>query len=310
MKTVFDNDMVAHVWAQQTQANGRNAGNTLLFERGSLYSYGYHFEVARFIWPASDRAVYINPSEYSATTGRHKSLAYGAVADCRIFVLPRDLWIDETDGAELVDSKHSRAAAYYADKVAEFIGKAARARKYRALHLREARRVSAEAQDYAGYFNLPIGQFSPSVPLEQDSAELDAIAATERRVSREAAKREREASAEQLGKWRAGQSVAFPMAHQPSDGAALLRVVGEEVQTSRGARFPLAHAERALPIVARCLASLDNHGGGATFGGGVLRLGHFKVDRIDDSGTLFAGCHRIKRAELERFIGELSAVSV
>ena len=49
MQTVFNNSMVAHVWAQQTQAHGRNAGNTFYFEGPTIYSYGEHFPIATFV---------------------------------------------------------------------------------------------------------------------------------------------------------------------------------------------------------------------------------------------------------------------
>lgn len=39
MKTVFSNDMVAHVWAQQTQDFGRSSNHSFSFQGPTLYSY-------------------------------------------------------------------------------------------------------------------------------------------------------------------------------------------------------------------------------------------------------------------------------
>lgn len=49
MKTVFDNRMVAHVWAQRTQAYGRSSNGQFYFEAGTLFSYGSHYIVAKFV---------------------------------------------------------------------------------------------------------------------------------------------------------------------------------------------------------------------------------------------------------------------
>ena len=40
----MNNSMVAHLWANEKKESAR--GSNLFFEGRSIYSYGYHFEVA------------------------------------------------------------------------------------------------------------------------------------------------------------------------------------------------------------------------------------------------------------------------
>lgn len=77
MQTVFTNDMVAHVWAQQTQHFGRSHNGQFYFEGPALYSYGAHYMVGLF---APDGTVFLNSTNSSRTTeGKHKNAARRAL---------------------------------------------------------------------------------------------------------------------------------------------------------------------------------------------------------------------------------------
>lgn len=75
MATVFSNDMVAHVWANQSQPEGRSHNGQYYFQGRALYSYGSHF-VAGYVMP--DGATLITADSYSITTSRHVSRAHSA----------------------------------------------------------------------------------------------------------------------------------------------------------------------------------------------------------------------------------------
>jgi hypothetical protein len=69
MKTVFSsNSDCIHAFAQRTQSHGR-CGN-LFFEHDKIYSYGYHYELARFI---DAENILINNKGYSNSTSKHIS---------------------------------------------------------------------------------------------------------------------------------------------------------------------------------------------------------------------------------------------
>lgn len=78
MANVFSNDMVAHVWAQQRQPNGRSNNGNFYFEGRTLYSYGSHYPVG--IFAGVGGPVFLNSSKSSITTeGKHKGPARSAV---------------------------------------------------------------------------------------------------------------------------------------------------------------------------------------------------------------------------------------
>ncbi len=134
-------------------------------------------------------------------------------------------------------------------------------------------------------------------------------------VARDNAERmEREAAARAA--WLAGEG---PRYWRGSDetGAALLRATGVErdaagaivagtLETSHGADVPLPHALRAFAFVRRVVAT----GEGWHANGHTIRVGHFRVDAISPDGTMRAGCHTIRLAEMERLATALGVADV
>jgi len=88
MKTVFSNSQTCHVWAQQTQENGRNSSDTMYFSGTRIYSYGSHYLAANFI---DKDIVLVNSYGYSPTTGQHLSDIMGAlrgIEGLAVFTVP------------------------------------------------------------------------------------------------------------------------------------------------------------------------------------------------------------------------------
>lgn len=77
MKTVFSNTETIHTFAQQTQYEGRNSTNTIFFKGDSIYSYGHHYLLGRFLDP---NTILINDTGYSNTTSKHISMLVGATS--------------------------------------------------------------------------------------------------------------------------------------------------------------------------------------------------------------------------------------
>ena len=69
MKKVFQNTSeVVHVFAQQTQSEGRNQSGSIYFRDNKIYSYGSHYLLGEFI---NDETIIINDFGYSVTTSKH-----------------------------------------------------------------------------------------------------------------------------------------------------------------------------------------------------------------------------------------------
>ena len=123
------------------------------------------------------------------------------------------------------------------------------------------------------------------------------------RAAREAAReRLRNASAAELCDYWRQTGIDASSGHEMRDWPCMLRIDGENIFTSWGANFPAAHAARAYPAIKRVFASgKDWHRNGHK-----IPLGHFQVDAISPlTGELRAGCHTLKREEIERCATEL-----
>jgi hypothetical protein len=78
MKTKFNNSELSHVWANQTQTHGK--GSNMFFEHDSIYSYGYHFKIAKHITnKEGKKCVFFNDRSYSNSTAKQQSLVWRSI---------------------------------------------------------------------------------------------------------------------------------------------------------------------------------------------------------------------------------------
>lgn len=81
MKKVFSsNSQLAHVWANQLQSEGR--ASSMFFEGPVIYSYGHHYEIARFVEaPNGQKVCFVNANGYSNSTAKHTAHVWAAIPD-------------------------------------------------------------------------------------------------------------------------------------------------------------------------------------------------------------------------------------
>jgi hypothetical protein len=103
-------------------------------------------------------------------------------------------------------------------------------------------------------------------------------------------------NAERITKWRNGEHVYLDY-----NLDTILRVSGSEIETSRGASFPLEHGKRAFALIKKC------HDEQRAFrpNGHAIHLGHFTVDEVTVDGDVRAGCHYVKWSEIEAIARQL-----
>jgi hypothetical protein len=79
MKTVFNSNLqLAKMWATQTQYTGK--GPSMFFKDQTLYSYGEHFELAKFVEaPNGQQVIFVNDNYYSMTTRKHLNIALSVI---------------------------------------------------------------------------------------------------------------------------------------------------------------------------------------------------------------------------------------
>tara|TARA_R110000765_G_scaffold424284_1_gene534805 strand:- start:676 stop:1548 length:873 start_codon:yes stop_codon:yes gene_type:complete len=83
MKKVFSNTSeVVHVFAQQTQSEGRNQSGSIYFRDNRIYSYGSHYLLGEFI---NKDTIIINDYGYSVTTSKHINELRNATRQYNVF---------------------------------------------------------------------------------------------------------------------------------------------------------------------------------------------------------------------------------
>jgi hypothetical protein len=298
MRHVYPNHEIPHLWAHQSQDEARNSTGSLYFAGETIYSYGSHFPIARHVTNArGEKAVLFTTAHHSVTTSGHCSAVAQAIPpSVPVFRVPylRSSRDELPDHADNVES--------YVRRISELLGKAKRARVNRDWHQREALALREQLRGYLAFFDL----VAAVVP---ESNELDALESWIREHEEEERQRREEAAriaeqvrrreqAEQIQRFLAGDPYASFIAGIPP----MLRLVGDEVETSLGARFPVAHAICGLAFIRSVRASGREY----VRDGHAIHLGPYVIERVEADGTVHAGCHVVRWEEIERIAPELS----
>lgn len=279
---------LAHIWAQQTKAHGR--ASNLYFEGATIYSYGSHFPIARFIENAKGRAVLFTTRTHSVSTSAHISAARGALCGLGVPVFH----VQDPTAAVRTEVRMD-----YEARISELAEKAARSRKYGEMIIGQARELAKEANTAAQFFGFRWRLALPELSAESLAKIRETIAKRTKAQRAKEAKRAKAKLAEyntRCAEWRAGKDVSTHAAGLGVAPDTMLRVKGDIVQTSRGAEVPADHARRIWPIIQRVVRT----GQAYKRNGHTEHIGAFAVDAIDVDGTMRAGCHTIKYAELQR----------
>lgn len=282
----MNNRNVAHVWAQQ---NGKDARGSNFYSVGaSIYSYGAHFEIARFVERNGARAVLFTLRGYSNSTSRHISYARGALHGLDVPVFR----VAHLDAARVADN-----FAAYRTRVRDGAESAARARGTAVWKMERAQGIADEANAFAKFFGL-----RQRIKRPELTDDLRAKVA-EHKAKEKAANAEREfkawarecANAIKTGQLAAAWRKGAPGSLRGRYTQTMLRVRGDVIETSRGAEFPAEHGVKAFPII----AAMRQRGRTWERNGHSIHLGHFAIDSIDAQGNVRAGCHSVEWAEIE-----------
>lgn len=328
LKHVFDTRQCIHVWVQQTQATGR--AFAVQFEGDTLYSYV--MPIARIVPDPRELAgvALISSLAQPVTTKRHVSEARGATRHMRAFMVPDlgehgDMKLaHQRNRAALIAETEERLSALgnFRSKYTPWTVRSAYGLRYEFPHSLVGHETALctligdnDAKRYCEVFGLEPPVFERITHLDRIRAAWHAwntpakIAAREkRRKSHEEravalAEQTRKALLQLEDEWRAGGGFYGRFRDLP----VMLRVKGDTLETSQGAKVPLADAVRAFKLA---------HYWRSTAGNGAdlypkerdRRVGDFTVDRIASDGTIYACCHTIPWSESERLAQQLGII--
>ncbi len=274
----MNNQQLAHVWAQQQKTSGK--GSSFYFEGATIYSYGGHFPIARFYTHKEKDCILFTTRSYSHTTSKHINYTRQA-----IYNTPKPVfYVYDPSRAPSADD-----LAAYVKRAEEYLSQAARAKSRKGVFTANAESEIARYHAFGKFFGIRTKK-NPIDPKRVEALQAAALASAkadrERRKEREAIeKAERELAAIQ---WRKGEiDATYKLRELP----VMLRINGDELQTSQGARVPV---DAARVIFSRFKDNPEKINGHAP-----IDIGEFKI-QCYSNGLITAGCHVIPWIEVER----------
>lgn len=285
----MNNSELAHAWANQTRQAGK--GSNFFFEGPQIWSYGKHFMIARIL-PGG--TVVMTTRRYSNSTARHIAHVHNAIRHLNVVYCN-----DPTDSCEM----NMRAARnQIADVLAGMQKKGIRqtTRNTLALH---AENLATRANEYRAAM-IAIGEGAGSEPiavhnLQGMADQIAAAKAAEKQLQAERAAARAADDLATLAKWRAGEVLQATRLYQ-LPAALRLGYVGsskfeptgyQTVETSHGARIPVADALKLWPLIQRVMRGDKDYTPG-------MPLGDYRLTQIRTDGSIRVGCHDIAYSEI------------
>lgn len=291
----MNNGQVAHAWVAQSRESGK--GSNFYFNGATIYSYGGHFPIATFTDRTTAdgaRIVLFTTRSYSVTTSKHIGYARNALHGLDVCVIECRYPENVGNPDNLTDMVERYKAALL---------KAARARSYAELHLRDAETIRDHARTYAAAFGFSVPEFP-----ELDAATL---ATVRERANKEAAKRKAEAKererlraldyAEKVAEWRNGADANALALWQYSGEATALRLSrdGKRVETSRGASVTIRTALALYRAIAGVRGETDETRIATVKS--FPDVDGFQLRSIGADGSAVIGCHTLEWPEIAAF---------
>jgi hypothetical protein len=288
----MNNEQLAHVWAQG-DSNRNPKGSNMFIDNNVIYSYGYHFPIAKH---CGDFVLFTNKS-YSNTTSKH----IGHVRQAIPYTLPV-----YTVNNVMAERKAQHKGNYQGlvDEVDAALDTLSRGRTHFEHRFSVYRSAIIAANAYTKAFKLGFRQRHVPDSLDELTELMEAKKGAIKKANAKALK-ERKAYAkrmarewdEQTAEWLAGERYSLSSALHYAGRPTLLRLNGDTVQTSRGAHFPLDHAKKAWTAIKAVVRS----GEAWKANGHTIKVGFFNIQSISAKGDVVAGCHELKYEVMKDF---------
>ena len=124
MKKILKNHSeVSHYWANKIQSQGKACN--MFFEGDIIYSYGYHFPIAKHI---KNNLILFTSKGYSVSTSKHLGITRSAIpSEIEVLTVP------EVDIRNNTLTSHIDNIEYFINEIKTNFGKSERARKYKEM---------------------------------------------------------------------------------------------------------------------------------------------------------------------------------
>lgn len=283
----MNNTEVAHKWAQNNNDSGK--GSNIFYENGIIYSYGYHFEMARHF----KGLVLMNSNSYSASTSKHQGYVRQAVNHLEVISVPT--LIGDKDNTQHRNAKHKENINYFLSGITSSISSLATARKPE-IYVDSIRRTVNSMRRYCDLLSVPQSCLNKkATDLLNDGYEVDEIMLQAIRDKNKSDNIKAERRARKLAKdW-----INHEGSLHSSDPVFLrLSELSDKVETSQGVSVPIKEARLLFAVVKR--SAINGTSLNSEQLNGCGKIGYYNIDRIV-KGDITAGCHHIKYKEIADF---------
>jgi len=327
-REVFPTEEIPYKWAHQAQAFARNPQGNFRFTGNVITSYST--DIAQIHRHKTRGAlVLISEHRYSNTTARQLRHIAQAVRHMRSIDVP-----EPCPKSYAMKEAHAKNLTFLLAISADSLAKAQRAQTGHSVRWLNGKGAQAlkDVQTYSEFFG--IRRKVPAFPADAWQAAVDRVQTIENPSLEEIARRERQRAAREAreeitgtpreqkrqavyaarrlaeiarecsetaraeflnaGCHRSAWRLGSENATLAREGAIMLRVKGEEIQTSHGACIPLA----AAPMVWQMVKCAIRKGVYVPEGLARRKVGDYVIDGIDADGALHVGCHEIPHSEL------------
>tara|TARA_Y100000593_G_scaffold64534_1_gene119097 strand:- start:122 stop:1009 length:888 start_codon:yes stop_codon:yes gene_type:complete len=293
-KVLKNHNQVAHFWANKVQSEGK--ASNMFFESDIIYSYGYHFPIAKHI---KKDVVLFTSDNYSVSTSQHKSIVRQSIPHNKIV-----LTIPIVDGGkyssfDLSIEDHKKNVKYYDSMLKHNMKKSLRATKNKQYYLNSVVSYIEELRTYLKIFRIKSKlpnkyKVAINIALNMDLDNIKSIVKVEQQQQKKA---EAIRKAEQkkkffkkLKEWRNGEINNLPYYEKQ-----YLRINKDNIQTSLNVNIELETFKKYYAILKRG-KSLVNE-----------KISHYRVNKQDDK-LLTIGCHKIEIAEIHSIAEQIKGV--
>jgi hypothetical protein len=276
MRTVFNNENLAHLWANKEQSKGRNASGSMYFNNDSIYSYGTHFCIARHL---NEDTILFTTRSYSNTTSKQVRIVRNAASHLNRVYCP----YPEANANEVNFTYWLKEARNLTDKLI----KAKKPEKY-TLQLKQ---TLAECTKYCEALNVEIPEELTLICCIADYEDLKAFIEKEKAII---LAKEKQAKIEALkaAKKSINNFRAFKMyqSYNINTGLSYLRFNTEtqRIETSQRVEIPVLIAQKFYNSIKGKKAMIE-----------PIEIMNYKLLNID-SKVIHVGCHKIEHKEINK----------
>ena len=273
MKKVVSPNQVAHLFANQLQSEARTQTKNFYFYGNSIYSYGSHFCIAKFV---DNETLLFTERSYSNTTAKHINHVWNATSH-----------IKKIHCANPIGS-HDENFNYWLIEAENNIDKLKNARKPE-KYLSELNHIKDKVNEYAQYFGISTPLTLENALSITDKAETIAyLDSKAEAIAKEKKQKETELKkehAKNLKKWKKFEIGSL----YQRNGFDYLRKDSENFQTSQGVKIPIAIGLRFYNNIVNKTIKVGD------------KFLDYTINEVNDK-LIKIGCHTITLKEINTIV--------